>query len=315
MSAHGGTIGVAQPQVMSGGMAQPLPAPIPMHHAPHMQAQQQLHAPMHDAYGRPQAWAFPTPNGMQPLQPGATSMAQPQHGAIGMPTARRMRWETIVPALAVICLVAAIGLFMHDFDRITGRDMKSSNASTTTPSAEQDVEAGGTAPEAVEPAPTDAPMTTAPVTKARYDALAARLAKERRAKQWPAVIRTIGQMEQVGPLNRSLVSLRTRARAAMTAARARAKADAARAAAAAKRAASPSGGDASGPASPPVARGSSGSSSSVRPPADAPKGPIPTAPSVPNPTGGSPSVMGGGPAASGTGANCHAHDGITSCHD
>ncbi len=363
MSAHGGTIGVAQPHhvpgmpMVNGGhqmqphglaqqhaqpqqFAQPQPQHFPQPHQQHAQP----HAfgagalaphPMHDANGQPQSWAFPTPNGLQLVQPGTSSMAHPgaHAGMPGAATARRMRWETIVPILAVLCLVAAIGLFLHDFDRITGRDAK------TAPSAETTTQADVAAPKAETPdvqatiddanakfqlgrfdeaanllhplldvaKPDPAAVALhdkVDAASARNAALLKRLSGERAGKRWTAVIGTIGQIEKLRPLDRPLVSLRTRARAAVKAAKAaRAKELAAQQAAAKLRAASPStnggGGHAghAGHTMPPVAGGNTGSSSNVRPPANVPQGSIPTVPNVPNPAGSNPGVVGGGQAA------------------
>jgi hypothetical protein len=370
MSAHGGTIGVAQPQQQPGmaghgmpmppqaqpmhqhaapqsmpmhGGAMPMPAPMPMHGGAMPAHGGAAPAAMLDANGKPQAWAFPTPNGLQLVQPGASSMA---HGsgahamaAPGAPMARRMRWETIVPVLAVICLIAAIGLFMHDFDRITGRD-----AGSTAPSAEttKQVDADdAAAPKADTPdvqatidqatalfeqgkfdesanllhavLEGDSPDPAAvalhekvDAANAREDALLTRLATERRGKRWSAVVTTIGQVEQLRPLDRQLVSLRTRARAAIKQAAARAKAKAAAERAAAKqRNSGPStngggsggGANHAGHANPPAAGGGAGANTGARPPAEVPKGSIPSVPNVPNPSGAGGGVVGGGQAA------------------
>ncbi len=341
MSAHGGTIGMP-PQQPGAPMYAQQPAPMYAQPAP------QAHAhPMHggaammlDANGQPQAWAFPTPNGLQLVQPGAASMVP--HGAMqhagmpGAPSVRRLRWETIVPALAIVCLIAAIGLFMHDFDRITGRDGAASaapSAKTTkpvddtpsTPAATVDVAAVVTKANALfatgnfnaaadllhpvidvaNPDPAAIALhDKVDAANARNTALLKRLGVERRDQRWTAVIATIGQIEQLRPLDRQLVSLRTRARAAQRARTAKAAADRA---AAKQRAARPSSAGASGGgggrastghrghAMPPAAGGSTGASSNVRPPANVPKGSIPKPPEgIPNPTGGNPGVVGGG---------------------
>lgn len=107
----------------------------------------------------PQAWGFPTPHGMQLVQHGALPVYQPmapapqlqqppqQHWLQPAPAggsgafvsaapqrmARRVRWETIVPAAAIMCFVAAVGLFVADFDSITGRAKPAAAARSDAP--------------------------------------------------------------------------------------------------------------------------------------------------------------------------------------
>lgn len=153
----------------------------------------------------------------------------------------------------------------------------------------------------------------------RNDALLGRLARERTAKQWTAAIATIGQLEQQRPLSPDLVKLRTRARTAARTARTIAQAralmadgkytaaatlidkalgkgknaqlQAMREQLAAKRAApsTVTGGGAShggGHTGAPAAggqTGSSGTSTSARPPANVGPGTMPPRPDAPNP--------------------------------
>ena len=320
-----------------------MPSHAPQHPAgmPHYGAG--ATAPAFDPNAQPQAWAFPTPQGLQLVQPGG---APAMHAAQGAPAAarmaRRMKWETIVPIAAVLLLVVAIGVFVYDFDRMTGRDGSAPSTETTK---QVDADPAGTS-EAAAPPAAETPDVQATVDQAqalftqgkfdeaadmlhpvldgpspdpaamalhdkvdsanaREDALLKRLAGERRGKRWTAVVGTIGQIEQLRPLDRQLVSLRSRARAAAKQAKAKAAAKAEAAKLAAQRAAaapSTQGGGAAGGhtghKTPPVAGGNMGASTGARPPANVPKGSIPQVPNVPNPTGGAGAgVVGGGQAA------------------
>lgn len=158
-----------------------------------------------------QAWGFPTPNGMQLVQHGALPVyqplpaghAQPQPlqaspqqpwlqpaaatlaaapaleapaaaGAAPQRMGRRVRWETIVPAVAIMCFVAAVGLLIADFDSITGRAKPATSARTTTPVGG----AGASDPAATGDAPLDGAV---PAGDAGATASAKQLLAESRA--------------------------------------------------------------------------------------------------------------------------------------
>jgi len=324
-----------------------------MHAQPHHGAPAMAAPAMQDPYAQPQAWAFPTPQGMQMVQPGAAPSMVPGTLPVGVQATtvgRRVRWETIVPALAVVCLVAAIGLFMHDFDRITGRDAAAGTSSeqasdATVADADSAATGGGTAT-----TPADASKVVAQATalfrqgrfdesadllhpvldgpspdpaavalhdkvdaaNTREDALLARLAKERASSKWTAVVVTIGQIERLRPLDARLISLRTRARAAAKVARS--KAVAARAAAARKNAgpsASGAGGSHAGGTHSPPATG-------ARPPASTgatprPPASVPSGSMPPRPDAPNPSP-GGGANAGVTGGGAPAAGTASNCH-
>jgi hypothetical protein len=276
MSAHGGMIGM--PQALPQDHAPQYYAPqqqvqqyhVPQqlqHHHPHSMQHAAAHGqPMYhgmhagasgggpampSAQAAPQAWAFPTPHGMQLVQPGMTvSHVAPMVAGTGMPGTRRIRWETIVPAAAIACLLAALALFISDFDRITGRDGAASAATGSTQEASAadsgDTDAAasssGDAAEIVAQAKAlyaqgrfeDAANLLHPIldveqpdaaavalhdqvdaAKVRNDQLLARLARERAAGNWAAVNVTIGQLARLRPLSKSLVELRATARQAV----------------------------------------------------------------------------------------------------
>lgn len=343
MSAHAGMIGMP--------MQPSHPDAMPMLHgsARHAVVQQPTSAAM-PAAGAPhaqvQAWAFPTPQGLQLVQPGWNEPASSPAGAAPQPGVRRLKWETIVPGAAVTCLIAAVALFVSDFDRITGRD----SAAPITASSTKQATASETAPV---DARADEGVTAATLQEAtalfeagrfdqasnmlhplldaetpsseaaalhdrievaaqRNDALLAQLQRQRRAGKWTAVIATVGQIEALRPLSPTLVKVRQQARAAI---KARAARERARAVAAKRRAAAPSRSRAGAP----PAGGRRGGATTVRPPASTPAAPssIPPRPDAPNPirnTGSGASAVGGGAAPAGSGQNCHSHDGVMECH-
>jgi hypothetical protein len=354
MSAHGGTIGMPMQQghpdampMLHGGHAMHAPQqPVaPQQHLQYQQPMQPQHAPMHhgatamDPYAQPQAWAYQTPNGLQLVQPGA----QPAPGVAGTAAlprrARRMKWETIVPGAAVVCLVAAIGLFISDFDRITGRDsiaaQKPASSKVVDDTDAATTSTGGTAEDAdavLAEATTlfkqgrfeDAanlvhPMLDVPSPDARLvalhdridaagtrnDALLARAQQQRRAKQWPAVLVTIRQLELLRPLSPSLIKLRAQARRAIAAGSAKPKQ--------AAPSATVAGGGHAGHAGhhPAPAGGTTSASTTKQPPVSSPTQPatIPPRPDA-NPVSGG----GGGIGTAPTGSNCHTHGGVTECH-
>jgi hypothetical protein len=316
MSAHGGTIGMAQPHgsVPAGSM--------PMLNGGGSAAA----AATPDPYARPQAWAFATPQGMQLVQGGATAQPAIQYqqqyqqamhvagAAHGAPTGhakRRMRWETIIPAAAVACLVAAVALFVSDFDRITGRVGSSSNQSSTQVASTTPADATPAATTPTTPVATPAtdaaaiaaarklfakgqfdeaanlvhplveratPNRVAVALHARIDAagdrntaLLTRLSKLRRDKQWTGVVSTINALAALRPLSSDLVALRARARQASLQA--------------SRHVASPStsvGSSHTHVAAPP-AGGTGNSSTGARPPATVPTSSLPPRPDAPNP--------------------------------
>lgn len=251
---HGGQHG-------AHGMAahHPHGAPAPQY-APHQAMHTQPHASMHgatamDPYAQPQAWAYPTPNGLQLVQPGtqppAVAAAAQAPGA-----RRRMKWETIVPAAAVACLIAAIGLFISDFDRITGRDSLSTGtqAASSEQAKDTDDAASGSGDGTAEDTEAVLEEADALFVDGRFEdaanllhplldvdspdpkvvelhdridaagerntALLAQVQRQRRAGNWAGVIGTIGQLEQLRPLSPNLTQLRGSARRAMVTQRA-----------------------------------------------------------------------------------------------
>lgn len=227
MSAHGGNIGT------------PLPAT-------HPDAMPMLHGGAAlDPYAQQQTWAFPTPHGLQLVQHGAPG--DPMHAMVATAqrpvVRRRMKWETIIPGTAIACLVAAVALFISDFDRITGRttDLPSSAAarSVADTKAAADDESSTVAEEAtalfdagrfdeaaalLQPLlDVDAPdaaivalhdrITTA---DARNETLLMQVQRQRRAGNWAGVVATIAQLEQLRPLSPNLTELRAQARRAST---------------------------------------------------------------------------------------------------
>jgi hypothetical protein len=341
MAAHGGTIGIPvapgqQPAPMHG-----LSMPAGFAHPARAAAAATLPS------DQSSAWAYPTPNGLQLVQsgPGTHMVAPPAVAAAAAPRMRRrIRWEVIVPMAAVLCLIAAVALFIHDFDRFTGRD-----ASTAA-------EAGTAQEPASDPAPADAaeaeaeragaalaearllmrsgryadakaalaPLLVAgkvdprasrlrrqvDAAAARQGALLQRLALEQRERRWSAVLRTIDQVEAMRPLPARLVRLRTSARAKVKAAATR-RAAAARDAQRANAAPANLGGG-SGVGQPPRAGGAPSSQTSARPPANVGAGELPPRPDVAAPSG----PQGGGAAAvAGAQADCRpvVHDGQTMC--
>lgn len=238
MSAHGATIGTPQ-----------APGGAPLHHgfAHAPEAWQHGATAAVAAHEPPQAWAYQTPHGLQLVQPGAAAYAhQPDAFTGGRPARRRVRWETIVPAAAVTCLVAAIGLFISDFDRMTGRDGAGAEATAARTTEAPDVVAtdaaptsGGDSAEVVAQArglfergrfedaanmlhpllDTATPDPTAvrlhdqvDAAATRNRALLGRLSRERAAGRWTAVVSTIGELQSLRPLSKDLVALRATAR-------------------------------------------------------------------------------------------------------
>jgi hypothetical protein len=100
------TLGYVDSPVMGGGPAHAYAQPMPQQQFPQAQVHpgmaQQQHAPQ--GYGA--QYAYPTPHGMQVVQAPAAAMASGE-------TKSRMRWENIVPALAlvsfiVLCITLAV---------------------------------------------------------------------------------------------------------------------------------------------------------------------------------------------------------------
>ncbi|MCW2959693.1 MAG: hypothetical protein JWM90_80 [Thermoleophilia bacterium] len=151
---QGGLIGVPeqdqqQPSPQPQQYAQPQQPQQPLQFQPQAQAPQQMQyqqpaTQQHmqpQGFSQAQAWAYPTPQGMQLVQGGPVAYAaappmyaqhpqQPQQpqlqqhvgGASAVAgTTRRLRWETIIPVAATFCFFAAVALLISDFDRITGR--------------------------------------------------------------------------------------------------------------------------------------------------------------------------------------------------
>lgn len=245
MSAHGATIGSppAGPALaghVAFGHGDGAPAGTAWHSGSAALVPQEL----------PQAWAYQTPHGLQLVQPGAAAYAA-QPASAGE-ARRRIRWETIVPAMAVTCLIAALGVFIADFPRMTGRDQPSADAAaartvetaddaSSAPMATSTADAGDTAG-VVEQArgffeqgrfddaanllhplldvesPDPAAVTLhdqVDAAAARNRALLGRLSRERSAGRWSAVVGTIGELEGLRPLSKDLVQLRGTARRAL----------------------------------------------------------------------------------------------------
>ncbi len=241
----------------------------------------------------PQAWAFQTPHGLQLVQPGtvAAMAPTPVEGRHSHRMRRRVRWETIVPMVAVLCLVASIGFFIHDFDRITGRDTNQESAASSTASLDEQstLPANGQQP-ANGGWNTNAPAATAPAA----------------TKAQPARV--------------------NRTRTAGT--RARSRANAATKAAARPSATAPNRG---APAPPGAATaGGSPPAGGAAPPTSSPQAAAPQRPSIPNATGASGGGSGTGAigaaptntaasnassAGKGTGASCTwmVMDGVSTC--
>jgi hypothetical protein len=327
MSAHDGTIGGTT-------IAVPAAVPQPPYGHPYQQAPAPVHATGPDlADQQPQAWAFPTPHGLRLVQPGAATnllAADPSFAAPGahaVRTRRRIRWETIVPSVAVLCLLASVCFFIHDFDRMTGRHMAKGGAATAAAANGDAGDAKATEPAA---APRATPQVAKPATragmspkaKARVQALLQRLRGERARRRWSAAITTLGQLEAVRPLNAAEQAIRTSARQSLRRERAAAKR-----AAAARRSGPASSSRGGGAPTPP---GASTGGAAARPPAAAPKAGVPARPNIPNPTGtsggGGASAVGAAPsgggsagAASGGGggasSNCQwmVMDGVSMC--
>jgi hypothetical protein len=323
MTSHGGMIGV--------------PAPMQGYVSPHgVQARVAVAVnPMQaSAVGldqHTQAWAYSTPSGLQLVHPGPTPvMVDPRSSATtGAGMRRRIRWETIVPMIALTCLVAAVGVLVADFDQITGRDVGAAGpqpAAAAPAPAQADAASSKKVPAgtdtasdtisqarsllakgrfadarnmlrplvAMTPPNAQAVKLSASATAAgaRNQALLRKLATQRRSSDWSGVIATIGALEQVRPLSIDLKKLRGNAIRARRAQAVRRKAALQQRVAAAK---APT--RASGP--PPAGGQPRPSAGSARPPANVPAGGIPARPDLPNPTGGGggAAAVGGGPAA------------------
>jgi hypothetical protein len=315
MSAHGGTIGMAQPHAAPAGS-------MPMLNGGAAAAAAQ------DPFAQPQAWAFPTPQGMQLVQGGPAAQhhqqyQQHQHAPTSMmamaPAAtavraqRRLRWETIIPAAAMACLVAAVALFISDFDQITGRESSTPSAAQvgakspatipTTPAATEPTGSGTTDAEAIAAArklfakgqfdeakhlvhPLVARATPNAVAvalhariaaaSARNTALLTRLSKQRREQQWSGVVSTINALAALRPLSADLTALRIRAKQA--------------ASASTHHAAAPSTNVGSTKrthgATPPAAGGTGHATTGARPPASVAPSAMPPRPDAPNPISG-----------------------------
>ncbi len=347
MTSHGGTIGT--PAGASG-------TPYGYGHAGSAVVQPPTGAAayaMHDVARQPQAWAYPTPNGIQLVQPGdatAHHVAIDPALAAGARSRRRVRWETIIPAAAVACLVVSIGIFIADFDRITGRDQAVQAAATTqaakpeaTPTNAGAGAAGGDAASTIATAKqlraagryADAVNALRPLTtrassnaeaakllqsirtaSARNAALVKRLAKEQRDGRWSKVVATLAQVERLHPLSAKQQQLRRTALAKVRAAKAARAAKAKAREGASARPAGPA--VRGGGAAPPPAGGAPAPSAppAARPPSNVSSGEIPKIPEgIPNPTGGSggsgAAAVGAAPAAAG--CTPMVHDGVEMC--
>jgi hypothetical protein len=156
----------------------------------------------------------------------------------------RPRWETIIPAAALLIVSIIITIFASDFDRITGR----TTATTTVPAASPETAAAPTDADAIVKeaaslvdqglfaqaitlltpigtgmtpnAEAAALLQRATDLEGRDRRLMAALAKQRAARSWPAVISTINLIEQGRPLSSQLVQLRASARSAIVVSRA-----------------------------------------------------------------------------------------------
>lgn len=246
LSAHGGTIGLA--------VTDPLD--------------------LHAFSGHPQQqWAFATPHGYQlveatpapmtaptmvattPMAAHAAAAPTPAPGATTPTTRRpRPRWETIVPVVAFGCFLAAVALFISDFDRITGRDASARAATEQVADGSNpgEAEGAGTAPatplaqadvtavvdratkmladgefedarrliapyrsvEEPEPAVT-ALAARIERTMATNDRLLRQLTAHRTAKRWSRVLTTIAAIARLRPLSPDLLRIRSQARAAL----------------------------------------------------------------------------------------------------
>jgi hypothetical protein len=377
MSAHGGTIGMPMQPPAHGDTMPMLHGGAQQHHHVFQPAQQAVppqpamamqpgvpmqqhgqHPPMHgaaavDFASQPQQWAYPTPDGLQLVQPGnaANGAHYSMSAAARRPGGRRMKWETIVPAAAVVCLIAAIGLFISDFDRITGRDASTgSAAATSTKAIARDSDAG---------AATDTDAGAVAATPADVDATideAAKLFEQGNfedaanllhpmldvASPDERVVELHDRIEAAGARNEALLARLGRQRNAgqwsaviatigqleqlrplspsLTQLRASArKAITARRAAAAKarakaRAAAPSTSVNGGGSHAGHHAPAAGGHSHANTSA-VPPATAPKAPSVPEPPKQNPTTGGGGGiGAAPTGSSCHTHDGVTECH-
>ncbi|MEO6867474.1 MAG: tetratricopeptide repeat protein, partial [Gaiellales bacterium] len=241
MSAHDGMIGIPIGHADPGAMPQ-------LNGYGHGAA-----AGMGAAQQQPQTWAFPTPQGMQLVYPGAGQQLVPgtaPYGAgagaataLAIPAARRhrLRWETIIPGAAIVLFLAAVALFISDFDRITGRDARGDAAKVTAAAAAATPSVAGPAAASSEvlneaqalfaagqfedAANLLFPLldTTAPDAKAtalndKIEAAATKNArllkqatKQRKAGAWSELAATIGSLEQLRPLTPSLTKLRATA--------------------------------------------------------------------------------------------------------
>ena len=307
-AAHGGVIGQsASPAAGSTHMLPLLDAGAQHEHgyavnppAPRTQQSIMMESLGIDPSAQQQSWAFPTPYGMQLVQPGPGQMhvsahaaePAPLHAPVHARAARRVRWETIIPAFAVVCLFAAAGLFFSDFDRMTGRSAGASSSAARAAEQNPVSAVDPTAPATSQRAA--APSAAVRAAQARRAALLNRMNRARAAGQWTLVIATINTLEQIRPLPRSLVQLRVRARAAYNAAQSR---QLARARSAARPSAQASTSGRASNAPPAAGGGASSGSTSARPPASVAAGAMPPRPDLPNPTGSPGSVAGGGPGA------------------
>ena len=302
----------------------------------------------------PQAWAFPTPTGLQLIQHGpskqirpypegtgpqaprpAGGAAQPQAPAAGGAHAvrHRLRWETIVPFVAIMCLVALVSLFITHFDAITGSE-PSATSSASSRSAQPAigaaprlgtalVEAGATPKERIatatrllragsfeEAAATLDPLlaqTTPPPAALRVDAriaassarnrmLLTRLTRQQAKHDWKGALVTLGQLKRLRPLSAALLADARQARAKLLLAKTRSRARVR--AAAPARTAAPS--TARSQAAPPSG-GELAATPSSRPPSSVPTGSLPPRPDAPNTGGGGGGAVAGGPGTSGSG--------------
>ena len=298
-------------------------------------------------------YAYATPQGFDLMQ-GALAhagvVAAASAAAAPAPSgAQRLRWETIIPAMAAVLLLCTVVLFVLKFDAITGRDQlaKSTKPAATTkvpaPSAEDQAASLeqarsltnlGRYDEAkamVDPLlavkePLDgvaALSSQIETSSARNDELLAQLGKQRQAGSWMGVVTTIGQIKALRPLTTDLVTIRNNAQARVNAAqrtkkRARVAAAARRTAAAKRRRAAKARSTQRTAPRPNTRPGATRSTSAATPPARVGSGAMPPRPSVANtgaaPTGGGvtgtqPAVTGGG-----GGSSCHTHGGVSECH-
>lgn len=212
LSAHNGIIGT--PML---GHAPPAPAPMPSQ----MQA------------AAPQAWAFPTPHGMQLVQTGAVALATaaPHHGVpaatlTALPgggaaaaTRRRVRWETIVPIAALACVLGAAGVFIAKFDQMTGRGGAARTTMTSNDVASKDAASGVDAAAAEQVDPGEAAAATADAStlmdQGRFDEAAQMLRPfVDAASPDPTIVALHGRIDAAGARNSALLARLTKQRAA-----------------------------------------------------------------------------------------------------